>query len=91
MANVPVDLPRKTRHRREYPAGQQIPFDLGEPELDLVEPRGIRRREVEVHVRMRQQGRPDGLRLVGGQVVGDDVDLTAVRLFLDLATFSSLT
>jgi hypothetical protein len=34
------------------PPGDDLAFDLGKPDLDLVEPRGIRRGEMKLHARM---------------------------------------
>jgi hypothetical protein len=34
---------------------------------------------MDLHVRMREQKRPNGLRLMGREVVGNDVDLAALR------------
>src|SRR5260370_14244983 len=48
----------------------------GEPALDLVEPRGVGRGEVEMNVLVAAQPAP-ARRLVGIEVVEDDVDLPA--------------
>ena len=80
VPDVATDLPGEVGHGREDPAREEVPFDLGKPEFDLVEPGGIRRREVQVHVRMVEQERADRLGLMRGQVVRDDVNLTALRL-----------
>src|SRR5258705_10097039 len=47
-----------------------------EPDLDLVEPRGTGRREVEAHVGMAREPTVV-LRLVGVEIVEDDMDLAA--------------
>src|SRR5688572_23458344 len=67
-------------YRREDAAREQVAFDFGKPELDLVEPRRIRRREMEMYVRMLQEERAHGLGLVRGEVIGDHVNLTSARL-----------
>ena len=62
----------------EDAAGDDIALDLGEPQLDLVEPRGVRRREVQANV-ADASARNSSTRLgfVRRQIVGDDVDLFA--------------
>ena len=50
------------------------PTEDGEPAFDLVEPGGVRRREVEMNVFVASQPAP-ALGLVGVEVVEDDVDL----------------
>ena len=40
-------------NRSENAAGDDIPFDFGEPDLDLVQPGGVGRREVQPYLRMR--------------------------------------
>ena len=68
MADIPANLPREVGNGREDAARQQIAFDFGKPELDLIEPGRIRRREVQMDVRVVHQKRAHGLRLVGRQV-----------------------
>ncbi len=80
VANVAPNLPRQVGHRREDAARQQVAFDLRKPELHLVEPRRIGRREVEMDVRMVQQERAHRLRLMGREIVGDHVNLAPLRL-----------
>jgi hypothetical protein len=63
-SDVSTNLPRKVRDRGEDAAREQVAFDLRKPEFDLVEPRGIRRREVQVHGRMVEQKGADRLGLV---------------------------
>src|ERR687897_3284098 len=62
-------------HGREDPAGQEIAFQLGEPQLHLVEPRGVGRRVMQLHSRMRLEKRHDLRGLVSREVVRNDVDL----------------
>src|SRR5918993_3384387 len=80
MPDVATNLAGEVSDRREDAAREEIPLDLGKPELDLVEPRGIRGREVEMDVGMVQQERANRLGLVRGQVVGDHVNLLSLRL-----------
>src|SRR5215470_14830387 len=80
MPDVPTNLLREIGDRGEDAPGEQIPFDLGEPEFDLIEPRRIRRREVQPHIGVRDQEGAHRLGLVGGEIVEDYVDLTTLRL-----------
>jgi hypothetical protein len=52
VADVAHDLAFKVGLGGEDPSGDQVALDLGEPDFDLVEPRGISRSLVEVHVGM---------------------------------------
>jgi hypothetical protein len=54
--------------------GERAALQDGEPDLDLVQPRGIGRGELEVDIGM--AGEP-ALALVGREIVDDDVDLFA--------------
>jgi hypothetical protein len=80
LPDVPTSFPREVGDRGEDAPGEQIPFDLGEPELDLIEPRRIRGREVQPHVGVRDQEGPHRLRFVGRQIVENHVDLAPLRL-----------
>src|ERR1700730_8473427 len=53
-------------------------FDLGEPDLNLVEPGGVSRGEVKADSRMSEE-LSDGLSFVGGEMVEDDVNLLPRR------------
>jgi hypothetical protein len=57
-------------------ASNDIAFDLGKPQLDLIEPRGIGRSEMQMNLRVRREKRIDLLGLVCREVVGDDADDT---------------
>ena len=61
--------------RGKDPAGDDLALDLREPELDLVEPRGVRRREMQVHRRVGLQKLGDPSGLVGREVISDHVNL----------------
>ncbi|MFP6858894.1 MAG: hypothetical protein VCA73_16570 [Roseibacillus sp.] len=52
VADVAHDLAFKVGLGGEDPSGDQVALDLGEPDFDLVEPRGISRSLVEVQVGM---------------------------------------
>ena len=72
--DVAANLPSKVGERFEDAASEQVAFDLAKPEFHLVEPGRVGGREMQVDRRMRRQKRVDGLRLVGGQVVNNDMD-----------------
>src|SRR5262245_19435555 len=80
VADVPTNLAREVGDRTEDAARQEIAFDFRKPQLDLVEPGRIGRREVELDGRVLQKKRSHRLRLMRREVVGDDVNLTALRL-----------
>jgi len=80
VATVATNLPGEISDGRKDAAGEELAFNVGKPELDLIEPGRIRRREMQVHVRMIQQKRSDGLGFVRRQIVGDDVNRPALRL-----------
>ena len=58
----------------EAGAGERIALQDREPDLDLVEPGGVGRREVEPNVRVADAAIV-ALGLVGREIVEDDVDL----------------
>src|SRR4029453_3084442 len=80
MPDVASNLSGEVSHRGEHPACEQIAFDLGKPELNLVQPGRVRRGEVEMDVRVLYQERANGLRLVRREVIGNDVNLAPARL-----------
>src|ERR1700726_2348123 len=61
-------------------ARQEVPLDLREPELDLIQPGRIGGREMQPNVRMREQERANGLGLMRREIVGDHVNLSPLRL-----------
>jgi hypothetical protein len=54
--------------------GRAVALQLGEPPLDLADPGGVGRGEVQLDAGMGEQPLVDHGRLVGGQVVADHVD-----------------
>jgi hypothetical protein len=64
----------------KIPRARNVALDLGEPEFDLVQPRGVRRREVQVHTGMLGHERAHGLRCVGREIVENEVNGTRPRL-----------
>ena len=65
MPDVFNKLSPQVSHRLEHPARNDVALDLGKPELDLVEPGGIGRSEVQVNFRMAIQKVVDLSRLMG--------------------------
>jgi hypothetical protein len=63
----------------ENAAGDDLAFDLGEPDLDLVEPGRIGGREVKPDSRMLLEELADRLSFVGGEIVEDHVNLLPRR------------
>src|SRR5258708_22308775 len=78
MTDVAHELARQVVDRGEDAAGDDIAFDAAEPEFDLIEPRGIGRSKMQVHLGMIGQELCDPLGLMGREVVGDDVDLASL-------------
>src|SRR4051794_18237235 len=56
----------------EDTAGDEVALDFGEPEFDLVEPRGVSRRVMDAHARMFGQKGGHGLGLVRREVIDDE-------------------
>ena len=75
MPDALHDLALQTRGRCEDAARDDVALDLGEPELDLIQPRRLRGREVQLHEAMLGEERPHRLRPVGRELVENDVDL----------------
>ena len=80
MADITHQFALQVRQRSEDAPGDDVTFNLGEPQLHLVKPRGIGRSEMQVNRFMRLKKGFDRLALVRRQVVGDHVDLLAARL-----------
>ena len=77
--DVAAEFASQVGNRREDAAGDDLAFDLGEPDLDLVEPGRVRGREVKADARMLLEELADGLSFVGGEIVEDDVNLLPRR------------
>jgi len=77
MADVAHELAREVLDRGENPAGDHLAFDAGEPQVDLIEPRGIGWSEMQVQLGMLGQELCDPPGLMRREVVGDNVDLPA--------------
>ena len=61
--------------RGEDAASDDVALDLAKPELDLIQPAGVGRSEVQTNVWMQAEELADPLGLVRREVVQDDVDL----------------
>jgi len=83
MGRVGIDVAAKfasqVGHGSEDAAGNDFAFDLGEPDLHLVEPRGIGRGEVKLHAGVLLEKVSNELRFMSGEVVEDDVNLLPGR------------
>ena len=55
MADVAHELSLEIRDRSEHAASDDVALDLAEPQLDLVEPGGVGRSEVQMNLRVRFQ------------------------------------
>src|SRR3984957_3697356 len=77
--DVTTEFASQVRDRGENAAGDDLAFNLGEPDLHLVEPRGIRRGEVQLHARMLLKEVSNELGFVGREVVEDDMNLLPGR------------
>jgi len=78
--DIPTDLAGEVGDGGKDAARQQVALDLRKPEFDLVQPRRIGRREVQLHVRMLEQEAADGLGLMRREIVRDDVNRSSLRL-----------
>jgi hypothetical protein len=77
--DVAPEFASQIRDRGENAAGDDLAFDLGEPDLDLVEPKRIRRGEVKLYARMLLKKVANQLGFVGREVVEDDMNLLSGR------------
>src|SRR4026208_1576312 len=78
--DVATDLARQVGDGRKDAPREQVALDLTKPELDLIQPRRVRAREVQVDAGMRLEESLHTLRLVGGAVVDNHMNLTSGRL-----------
>src|SRR3954465_7820309 len=73
VADVLHDLPPQISHRGEDAPRGKVAFNFRKPELNLIEPRRVRRREMKVHIGMLRQERSDLLGLVRGEIVENEM------------------
>src|SRR4249919_4209760 len=78
--DIATDLASQVGDGGEDAARQQVPLDLRKPQFDLVEPRRVGRREMQLHVGMLEQERAYGLGLMRREIVRNDVNGAALRL-----------
>ena len=82
VPDVLHELSPQVGNRREYTARNDVAFDLGKPEFDLVEPGGVGRSEMQVNLGMSSQKVVDLSRLMGGEVVGNPRRISLPRGWL---------
>ena len=75
MADIAHDFAMEIALGFEDAPGNEVSLDFGEPDLDLIETRGVRRSVMELDVRMGAQEGLDGLSFMSRKVVGDDMNL----------------
>ena len=67
----------------EDASGDDVALDLGEPDLDLIEPRRVGGSEVKLDIRVIGEELLDTSRFVSGEVIQNDVDLFTSGLACD--------
>ena len=77
--DVAAEFARQVGNRSEDTTGNDLAFDLGKPDFDLVEPGRVGGREVKVDAGMLLEKVAHCLGLVGGEIVEDDVNLLPGR------------
>jgi len=77
--DVAAEFASQVGNRGEDAARDDLAFDLGEPDLDLVEPGRVRGREVKPDSRMLLEELADCLSFVSGEIVENDVNLLSRR------------
>jgi len=77
--DIAAELASQVGNRGEDAACDDLAFDLGEPDLDLVEPGRVSGREVKPDSRMLLEELADRLSFVRGEIVEDDVNLLPRR------------
>jgi hypothetical protein len=80
VPDIAHELAFEVRHRGKDAPGDHITFDLGEPELNLVEPGGIRWGEVQLHPGILGEECLDPCRLMRREIIRNHMDLFACRL-----------
>src|SRR5688500_13501547 len=74
--DVAHDLATEIGGRGEDAAADEVALDLGEPDLDLVEPGAVGRRVVDLDGGMFVEPLLHGFGLMSGEVVADHMDLS---------------
>jgi hypothetical protein len=78
--DITTNLASQVGDGGENAARLQVSLDFGKPQFDLVQPGRIGRREVQLHMRMREQEGAHGLGRMGREIVRDDVNRAPLRL-----------
>src|SRR5258708_39454177 len=79
LLDVADQLSGQVSCRSEDPASDDIALNFGKPDLDLIKPTGIGRGVMDPY-RIGLEELENILGFMCGQVVGDDVNLSAIRL-----------
>ena len=77
QTDVAHKLARQVLDRSKNASGDHVAFDFGEPVLNLIEPGGVSRGEVQVKMGMLGKELLNSLSFMAGQVVQHDVDFSA--------------
>ncbi len=83
MTDIPHELPVEIFGGGEDATGDDVTLDFREPQFHLIEPRGIRGREMQPHSRVCLQKLGDPRGFVRREVVRNDMDLQARGLIGD--------
>lgn len=79
-SDVGHELATKIGGGSEHATTDEIPLDLREPDLDLVQPGAVGRCVVDRDQGVLLEPRPHGLGFMGREIVTDDVDFAGLRL-----------
>src|SRR6516165_7228431 len=80
LLDITDQLSGEVDGRSEDSASNDIALDFGKPDLDLIEPTGIGRGIVDPQRWIGLEELENLLGFMGAQVIGDDVDLSTLRL-----------
>src|SRR5258707_1442329 len=80
LLDVADQLSGQVSCRSEDPASDDIALDFGKPDLDLIKPTGIGRGVMDPYRWIGLEELENILGFMCAQVVGDDVNLSAIRL-----------
>ena len=78
MADIAHDFTTKVCLGAEDSSGNDVALDFGEPDFHLVEPRGIGGGIVDADLGIGLEESGDTLGFVGGEIIGDNVNLLTV-------------
>src|SRR5260370_39580236 len=80
LTDVSHELSLQIRDGSEYASGDDVALDLAEPQLHLIEPRRVGRREVQVNFGMHCQEVQDRFALVSREAPGNHMNLLPAGL-----------